>query len=282
MKVLIRVVQRGLILLLLVVGGFLATVDRWAGTAIERGATHALGVDTHVGFVRVSFVAGTLGVSSLEIDNPPGYDADHLIEVGSIRLEVPPSRLRDPVVEVPIMELDRVSVSLEKEGGGTNYGTVLGNLKRFESQGDPAPGDPDRPPTRFIVKEIVIRDISAHIEEWESLGDLAAFDVVVPEVRLRDVGAHNADGVAMAELTDVVTKAVFTAIVRSGGNLPASVVGGISSGLGSLASVPVKGVGGVVPEPIRDGARAIGEGAADTGRAVRDGVGRLFDRARAE
>ena len=62
-------------LLVLLVAGLAAvylSIDRIAGHAIETNATRALGVDTRVGFVRLSPFAGELKVSSLSIDNPPG------------------------------------------------------------------------------------------------------------------------------------------------------------------------------------------------------------------
>jgi len=289
MKGLMRLVGGGFALLLILLAGFFISVDHWAGAAIERGATYALGVDTGVGFVRVSFILGTLRVSSLEIDNPPGFDAEHLIEIGSVRLAVPPATLREPVVAIPIMEFDSVRVSLEKAGGATNYGIVLANLKRFEASRAPAPTADGEPEKRFIVKEIVIRNIHAHVEKFERLGNLAALNVTIPEVLLRDVGADNAEGVAMEELTNVVVKAVFTAIVEQGVNLPATILGGLRGGLGGLTRVPLDVIGGAawsvgdrLPDGVRDSARKLGDGASAAGRKALDGLGRIFGRDRNE
>jgi hypothetical protein len=286
MKGLIRLVAAGFALLATLLAVSFLAIDNLAGAGIERGASYALGVDTKVGFVRVSLVLGTLRISSLAIDNPRGFEADHLIELGSGRLEVPPETLLDPVVTIPLMELDSVKVSLEKEQGASNFGTVLANLERFESSGSrPGPVDSAEAESgkRFVVGEIVIRDVQAHVEHTEKLGKLGAVDVTIPEIRLRDVGAENAKGVAMSELTNIVVKAVFMGILKHGTSLPDFLAGDLRSSLGGLAGVPVEMVGGVtdavadtLPGRLGNSARKLGDGVGEAGKKTLDGIGRLL------
>ena len=64
----------GLVLVaLLVVAGASLYVNQILGTAIERGATYALGVDTRVGFVRLRLLDGEFRLSRLRVDNPSGF-----------------------------------------------------------------------------------------------------------------------------------------------------------------------------------------------------------------
>jgi hypothetical protein len=284
MKILIRIVAAGFALLIALLVAFYVYFDVIAGAAIEKGATYALGVDTKVGFVRLGLLTGSFRIGSLAIKNPPGFEAKHLLTMGDGRLDVSLESLQKEVVEVPLFVLEGIEVDLEKAGGKTNYGVILANLKRFESAGSkPAPAESGDagPAKRVIVRELLIRDVSAHVEHTEGLGALGAIDVKVPEIRLKDIGAHNARGVAMSELTNIVVKAVFEGIAREGTNLPNVLAGDLRAGLGGLSKVPVQVVGGTtgavvdkLPEPVGDAARELGGGAGKTLKGLGGFVGR--------
>jgi hypothetical protein len=272
MKILIRIVAAGFALLIALLVAFYVYIDVIAGATIEKGATYALGVDTKVGFVRIGLLTESFRIGSLKIENPPGFDAKHLLTLGDGRLETPIGSLQKEVVEVPLFVLEGVEVALEKAKGKTNYGVILANLKRFESAGSkPAPSESEEagPGRRFIVRELLIRDVSAHVEHTEWLGALGAIDVEVPEIRLKNIGAHNARGVAMSELTNIIMKAIFGGIARYGTNLPNVLAGDLRANLGGLSKVPMQVVSGTteaavekLSQPAGDAARQVGGGAS--------------------
>ena len=282
MKILIRFVAVGFAVLIAVLAAFYIYIDVIAGAAIEKGATYALGVDTKVGFVRIGLLTGSFRIGSLKIENPPGFDAKHLLRLGDGRMEVSIDSLQKQVVEVPVFALEGIEVALEKAKGKTNYGVILANLKRFESSGSkPAPAESGEagPGKRLIVRELLIRDVSAHVEHTEGLGALGAIDVKVPEIRLKDIGAHNAQGVAMSELTNIIMKAIFEGIAKYGTNLPNVLSGDLRSNLGGLSKVPIEVVGGTtealtkgLSKPAGDAARQLG---GEAGKAL-EGLGGLF------
>jgi hypothetical protein len=275
-------VAAGFAVLIAILVAFYVYLDVIAGAAIEKGATYALGVDTKVGFVHIRLLTGSIRIGSLKIENPPGFDAKHLLTLGDGRLEASIDSLQQEVVEVPVFVLERVEVALEKAKGKTNYGVILANLKRFESSGSkptPAESGEAGPGKRFIVRELSIRDISAHVEHTEGLGALGAIKVSVPEIRLKNIGAENARGVAMSELTNIIVKAIFQGIARYGTNLPDFLTGDLRANLGGLANVPIQVVGGTtdavtnrLPQPVGDAARQLG---GEAGKALK-GLGGLF------
>ena len=283
MKILTRLVAAGFAVLIAILAAFYLYIDVIAGASIERGATYALGVETEVGFVRVGLLTGSFRIGSLEVANPPGFDAKHLLKLSDGRLDVSIDSLQREVVEIPVFALEGIDVALEKAGGKTNFGVILANLKRFESAGSkPAPAETEEAGSgkRFIVRELSIRDISAHVEHTEGIGALGAIDVDVPEIRLKNIGAHNARGVAMSELTNIIMKAVFEAIVAHGANLPDVLAGDLRNGLGGLSNVPIQFVGSTtgavveaLPEPVADAARQLGGGAE---KKALEGLGKLF------
>ena len=282
MKILIRLGAVGFAVLIVALVAFYVYIDAIAGAAIEKGSTYALGVDTKVGFVRIGLLTGSFHIGSLKIRNPPGFESKYLLELGDGRMQVSIDSLQKEVVEVPLFALEDIEVALERAKGKTNYGVILANLKRFESSGSkPAPAKSGEagPGKRLIVRELVIRDISAHVANSAGLDTLGGIDVKVPEIRLTNIGADNARGVAMSELTNIIVKAIFEGIAKYGTNLPAVLAGDLRTNLGGLAKVPFQVVGGTtealtqgLPQPVGEAARQLG---GETGKAL-EGLGGLL------
>jgi len=283
MKVLIRLAAVGFGILFAILAAFYLYIDVIAGASIEKGATYAMGVESKVGFVRLGLLAGSFRIGSLDIANPPGFDAKHLLKLGDGRLDVSIDSLQSDVVEIPTFVLEGVDVALEKAQGTTNFGVILANLKRFESKGSkPAPTESEEagPGKRFIVRELVIRDLSAHVEHTEGLGDIGAINVTVPEIRLTNIGARNAQGVVLSELTNIIMKAIFEAIAKYGANLPGVFAGELRNGLGGLSNVPIQVVGSTTEAmsetlnaPAVESARQLG---GEAGKKLREGFGGLL------
>lgn len=260
-----------LVLLVAVVAGAVALYwNQIVGDAIERGATYALGVDTRVGFVRLRLLRGDFAMSSFRIRNPSGFDEAYFLAMDSARIGVDLGTLQQEVVRIPTFELEGIDVALERAGKQTNYGRILENLARFEKKGAPKPPDASGAgEKRFIVDRLLITDVQARVEWSEVASNETGLQVVIPQIELRDVGAHNARGVAMAELTDIVLKAILGSIARYGTNLPGAILTGLNGGLGELSRVSnvlVSGAGKATVDKVAD---AVG---GEVGEAVR-GVG---------
>jgi hypothetical protein len=263
------------------------SIDQIATHAITRGVSQALGVDTKVGFVRLSPFAGDLKVSALSIDNPPGFGGDHFLAFDSFELDTELGSLRSPVVHVPLFRLEGVDVSLERKGDQSNTDAIFANLKRFEKQGSakgqPAPKGPER---RFVVTKLAITDITAHVE-WNALASKqSALEVHIPGVELNNPGGSR--GLTLPERSNVVVTEVLES-VRKSGQLPRQVASDLAGGLTDLARVPLAITGGVLgevgkvlPGPAGEAVGAIGgavEGAGDKALEKIDG---LFGRKKKE
>jgi hypothetical protein len=249
--------------------------DAVVGRAVERGASYALGVDTRVGSARIGLLAGSFGLDGLEVANPPGFEDPRFLDLREARLAVDLETLREPTVNVPLLALRGIEVDLDKQRGKANYEAILDNLARFESK-EAAPEPDPSAGKRFLVHEIVIRDVEAHVRVVEA-GGLGKLDVVVPEVRVQDLGGAERP-LTLAELSDVVVKAVLASIAKAGAGLPGGVANALSSGLGRLSDLSLElpqggklldEAGGVVKAGADAAARA-----GEAGRSAAEGAGR--------
>ena len=211
-------------------------VDGIVRSGIERGATFALGVETTLDSASIKLFGGAFGLSGLAVANPPGFEGAFFLKLADARLDLEMATLREPTVRVPLFEIDGIEVDLDKRGRATNYGAILDNLARFESAEAPEPEDAG-PGKRFIIEDVVIRNVLAHVRVIG--GDVPQIDVVVPEVRIDDLGGAG-EPLTTAEITDVVVKAVLASIAKAGAGLPGGVAGALSDGLGRLSSVTVE------------------------------------------
>ena len=263
----------GLVVLFLAAGAAVSLyINQIVGGAIERGATYALGVDTRVGFVRLRLLPADFRLRRLRIANPPGFDEPYFLKMGGAEIDVARETLLEDIVVIPLFALDGIEVALEREGKQTNYGVILDNLSRFES-GEP-PAQEEAPAAagserRFIVNRLVITDVTAHVE-WSGIAaDQSALKVVIPQIVLEDIGAHNAQGVVMSEFSAIVMKAILGSIARYGTDLPGAMLGALNEGLGGVARVPGVVVTGMGANLVEATGAAVG---GKTGDAIR-GVG---------
>ena len=276
MKTLIKMVAVLLILLVLATVAVALYIDTIAKTAIERGATYALGVETTLGSADVGLLSGTFSMGDMTIANPPGFESPYFTHLGQGDVEVALKTLRQETVELPTLTLTDLEIYLDKKEGKANYDVILENLKRFESQEN---AQDDSGGKKFIINEVSIKNIMVHVQLLPLGGDLTKLDVPIDEVRLHDVGSGTDGSVLMSELTSVIIKAVLAAIVQKGGGLiPSDILGDLGQGLGSLAEMGLDAATGL-GEGIKDtagGLDEITEGIGDAIKNIGDGLGGLL------
>jgi hypothetical protein len=269
-------------LLGLAVAALWLSIDRLVGSAIEEGATRGLGVETSVGFVRLRLLGGELALTGLDIANPEGFDEPHFLTVSSARIAADLRSLRQPVIEIPRIEISGVEVALERDGQRTNFGAILDHV-RSSGRSKPEPASPGaQPEKRLVVRLLRIEDVKAHVEWSEVATEETGLELVVPEIELKNLGEQGG-GLTTAELSNLIVKSVLGAIARQRGALPGALVSGLDAGLrgaGGVPSMVIRGTGDVLGEAaggVAGGAvRRLGEDAAGGLDAIGRGAGKAL------
>lgn len=242
MKKLLIVAALGLGLLLLVLGVAVFYAGSIAKQAVERGGTFALGVPTTLDSVELGLFSGHLGLDELIVENPKSFDAPHFLRLQQADLDVSLESLSSDLVEVQLLSIHGLALTLERKGGRTNYEPILERLQSLQSPGSetaPEPEteapDPDGSQKKFVIREVVITDVSARIALLPQGGSLTEVKVTIPELRIKDLG-HG--GASLPEVIGELTRALLSAVVEAGGDdLPAAVLGDLVKGLGSRAGL---------------------------------------------
>jgi len=297
------------ILVLIVVGlivGFLM-IDVIATRVVRDGGTYALDVPTDVESVNLTLTRGETSVDNLMVSNPqdPAFTTPHFMKLKRADIAVSLGTLRKDEIVIPRFELNGLEMYLEKDGAKSNYGTIINNLKRFESEEKPEQQPEEAGPTKHVtIKEFVIKDLLVHAKmKGEGLASVAGMDapIRIEEIRLKDVGTKSSSDQLVAQLWDVVMKAVLEATFQKATQLPAAILKDLGGSLEGLSDLGVEVIGeagqivGDVAGKATDEAKKAIEGATkgvgdaakgagdeakkavdDVGKTVTDGLGGLL------
>jgi hypothetical protein len=216
---------------LLGVAGWLFA-GRLAKTAVERAGTHALGVETQLGSLHLGLLAGELDLSALAIENPPGFEEPHFLELDDGRFEVALRTLTEQRIEAPLLELSGLDLSLEKREGKTNYGVILERLQQISGGKAPEAPPEDEGGKTFLIHEVVLRDITARVDMLGVGGELSEVVVNLPELRFHELGEG---GAPLSSIVAEVVRALLAAVVEAGaGKIPDAVLDELSGGLAQI------------------------------------------------
>jgi len=164
MKTTLRIVLGLVIVVAIAVGVLLIRIDSVAQSAIQRGGTYALGVDTVVDSVDISLWGGTAAVEGLNVANPEGYPGPHLMHSDHLGLSIEPGSIRRDTVVIREIVIDGLDLNIEKSQDKYNVEVVSENLQRFgQGEKEPAEGEPAPPAEgeqkQYIVKKLIVRNV---------------------------------------------------------------------------------------------------------------------------
>ena len=182
-------------------------IDRVAAVAIEEGVERAGGVPCSLGGIRISLLAGSVGVDELAIGNPPGYPRADMFRLQRADVKVRTRSLWNQPVHIERLEIIEPVVRVEAGQGGSNVRVFLANVQGKAGAERPAPppeqapaGAEERPgePARFVVDHLLLKDATVRIGSGITSAELIS--VTLPTVELRDVCGKDGRGVTAGEL----------------------------------------------------------------------------------
>ncbi len=122
-------------LVLLVVAVWLL-INPIAKSAIQSGASEALGVKTSLESIDISPLRGTVVMNGLNISNPEGFNSAYLMDSGQFEVEVSTASLLSDTVEIRRLELDGLEVHIEQKLPFSNVAKIMKNIKSSSAEKD--------------------------------------------------------------------------------------------------------------------------------------------------
>ena len=231
-----RIVLAVVIIVVVVVGGVFFFINSLAKAAIEKGATHAMGVQTTVGSVRVGL--GDMGLGDLDIANPQGYTSDHFLTLGHGEAAVSLGSLTKETIEVPYIRLKKIDMNLEEKDGKANFQQIMDHLSKLSSSDSSSSKEKGK---GYIVKELTLTDITVRADvEGQTL------PIEIKEIRMNDIGSGNS--VDMQQLSGIIMKAIFESLLKNPDALPGIMASKLHKGIGEIGNLGVEGVQEVITQ----------------------------------
>jgi len=209
MKILLRVLLVGLLLLLLAVGAGWFFLDSLVARGIEKGSTYATGVETKVDGVDASFLSGHFGIDGLSLANPPGFRPEPFFRLNTAHATWQNGTILSDRIEMDELVVDGVDMNLERTGAGTNYGTILDHLEKLSGgkTGEKAPKPEGG--KQLTIKRIEIKNVRAALHlSGVPLGSGSA-EVKIPSIVLQDFKSDGDTTKIVAQLTRELLQAIL-------------------------------------------------------------------------
>ena len=230
MKWILRLVVVAVLLVALLVGAGLFLVEPAVVAVVEKGGTYALGVDTRLADARIGVLSGDFGLAGLSVDNPPGFEAEHFLDLEQTAVQVEMGSLLGDRIVVPAVLVEGVTLVLERNANGTNYDVLLDHLRSLsspadesappaEEEGDAPTEDepaPDEASTTLVIEELVLRDIRSEVRLFAIGGERKTIPVVLPEITIRNLGGE--DGATVDVVYSQLIEELLNAVVAAGGD----------------------------------------------------------------
>ena len=129
MKTLVKIAVVIIVLLIAAAVTLYLTVDLLAKAGIESGGTYALSVKTAVDSVSLHLFQGQVGVNTLTISNPQGWQTPHLMKAGKISVGADLGSLMGDTVQVTRFDIDGLDLNIEQKIGSSNITALTSGLQ---------------------------------------------------------------------------------------------------------------------------------------------------------
>ena len=227
---------------------------------IEAGASKTLSVGVSIDEMKLSILAGSVGFEGLVIDNPPDYEYEKLIEVGSARIAVNIRSLLKDTVNIKEIMFDNVNVVIEQKGLTNNLQEIVDALPKAEKETAPA-AEAEKGAKKLHIDKLELTNIVVKAKLLPIPGKADTVMLKLDPIVMTDLGSD--DKLDIAKLSSKILVAIATGIAKQGtGVLPENMTDALNDTLGKTAEL-----GKAAAE---EGKKLLKEG-ADTGKDILEG-----------
>jgi hypothetical protein len=185
---------------------------------VERVGSDATQAPVTLETVDLSVTAGSGELRNLVVGNPAGFESEHAMKLGLVRVTLDTATINaDPVIVKEVV-VDGPEVIYEVGTGGTNIGAIQENVEAYARRlggggGGDAPAPDGEEGRKVIIENLYIRNVKVTVAAT-FLGGKGA-GATIPEIHLRDVGKAEGGatpGEVAAEFLDALLDGVVKAV----------------------------------------------------------------------
>lgn len=223
-------------------------IDSVLKTGIEVAIKKQLNVDSSISRVHLNIGSGSIEISDLKINNPPGYEYENVLELKSIYVKADIRSLVSNTIEIDQINLDDVNVVIEQKGMTSNLADILKSMPKKPTDTGETKETAQNEKTAHIAS-VDIKNIDVTAKLLPTPGKLGAVHLKVATLHLSDIGGKKT---TFADAVGKIFTEISAAIAAQGaGIIPGDVLGPIQGGIGE-ASKELLNVGENLQKGLKD------------------------------
>ena len=278
-KTIKRVILGIVILIVLAVVLVFVFINPIAKSAVEGGASKALGVQTSLGSIKISPLSGRVLMNELIISNPEGFVSTSLVDAGKFDIRVEPGSLLSDTLVIRKFEIDGLQMHIEQKLPFSNVAKIMENIKGSSTSGDKA--EKSKSEGKKVKADlIVIKNVVVYFYLLPGASKTGVVEVKVPQLELKNVSSEGKGNVA-GQLVSQLFPALLASVIKQGqGLVPTdflndldSQVAGLAESLGAEATKLIEGLDTTIKDAgldktTEEAGKAVGGATEGAGKAL--------------
>lgn len=213
-------------------------IDSILKVSIVKAIKKQLNVGASVSRVHLSIVSGSIEISDLKINNPPGYEVKNILELKSIYVKANLRSLASDTVEVNQVSLDDVAVVIEQKGMTSNLNDILKSMPKKPKTDTGETKETTQNEKNAHIASVDIKNIDVTAKLLPVAGKLGTVHLKVAAVHLSDIGGKKT---TIADAVGKIFAGISAAIATQGaGIIPGDVLGPIQENIGEAGKQLLK------------------------------------------
>jgi uncharacterized protein involved in outer membrane biogenesis len=217
-----------LLVILVIASPFI--IDSILKVSIVKAIKNQLNVGASVSRVHLNIAAGSIEVNDLKINNPPGYEFEHILALKSINIKANIHSLTSDTVEVNQVRLNDAAVVIEQKGLTSNLADILKSMpKKPKTETE----ETKQKAKNVHVSSLDIRNIDVKAKLLPVPGKLDTVELKISALHFSDIGGKKT---TLADVVGRIFKEIAYAITTQGsGVMPGELLGPIQENISETA-----------------------------------------------
>ncbi len=174
--------------------------------------------------VSLSILGGSVELEDLVINNPPGYEHEHLLKLGSAKVDVDIRSLMSDTVNIKSIMFDEVSLVIEQKDliRTNNLQEILKSLGSGQEDKEPAEAEDKAQGKQLHIDELEVSNVNVKLLPLPGQADTVTLKL--DPIKMTDLGKGSK--LDTVKLTGKVLAAIAAGVAEQGTDiLPEDVVG---------------------------------------------------------
>lgn len=226
------------LVVVIVSAGAFFYIDSIVKSGIEMVGSEVLGTGVSVSSVSISPLSGSGTIRGLVIENPEGFTADNIMQLGEVSVSLSLASLMTDVIEITEISVIEPVITYETKITTDNIRALLANLPT-------TPGAANEDAAADAGKGLIIKEFNLNAAQVNLIASIIEQSVVLDDIQLLDIGTENQAATvsqALEKILSAVSTRVLNAEMPGLNDLRESVEGRLQDGVQQAEEAVEQGV----------------------------------------